>query len=232
MVEAVRGDIRAISYNLREHRAKGEVQALAENHTIDMLCLQECDSTDMPSAIGGLRLAAQTDRNRLGLAVYYRESRFTLIETEIFALRKSMHDRVLAPAHERLLAARLADTTGGGEIVVGDFHAAPLSATNALRRHQISSALELMRGLSSTAPLLMVGDYNYPWFQRGLKRQMALSGYDFSRSDSPTYRTKRFRGHFDFAMSVDLRIERVETLPQGLSDHLPIMITAAYGAER
>ena len=36
------------------------------------------------------------------------------------------------------------------------------------------------------------------------------------------------RGHFDFATSMGLKIERVETLKQGMSDHMPILVTADY----
>ena len=39
-----------------------------------------------------------------------------------------------------------------------------------------------------------------------------------------------FRGHFDFATSRGLEIDKVETLPRGASDHLPILVLADYRA--
>ena len=69
---------------------------------LDVLCLQECDTLALPAELDNLHLADSTKRNRLGLAVYYRRDRFTAVSTKAFALKKSLHDRILAPAHERL----------------------------------------------------------------------------------------------------------------------------------
>ena len=53
---------------------------------------------------------------------------------------------------------------------------------------------------------------------------MREHGYELNLSDSRTYtRYRFFRGHYDFATSVGFTIDRVRTLPQGLSDHLPIL---------
>ena len=38
--------MRVISYNLRKHKASGELLALARNHDIDALCLQEVDNDE------------------------------------------------------------------------------------------------------------------------------------------------------------------------------------------
>ncbi len=53
-----RCSMRVISYNLRKHKASGELLALARNHDIDALCLQEVDSGGSarhpgPAAPGG-----------------------------------------------------------------------------------------------------------------------------------------------------------------------------------
>jgi len=222
--------LRVLSYNLHEHRANRELAALAEQHELDALCLQECDTRDMPERIAHLERASMTDRNRLGLAVYYRADRFSLEDTRAFALRKSLHDRVMSPTHERLLAVRLKDHSREGDVVVGSFHAAPLTAGNAMRRSQVEGALGAMGALAPGSPRLMVGDYNYPVFQRGFARYMLESGFVFSRSDSPTYmRGRWFKGHFDFATSNSMTVDRVSTLPKGASDHLPILIEARYG---
>jgi endonuclease/exonuclease/phosphatase (EEP) superfamily protein YafD len=61
---------------------------------------------------------------------------------------------------------------------------------------------------------------------------MKNSGYELSLSDRRTYtRYKVFKGHFDFATSLGLDIENVETLPRGASDHLPILVSAEYGQD-
>jgi hypothetical protein len=196
-----------------------------------VLCLQECDTEDLPVNVGNLHLADSTKRNRLGLAVYYREDRFTAVATKTFSLKKSLHDRLLAPAHERLIGTRLVDRETNLEAVVASFHAAPLTALNSLRRNQINAAHAELWSLGDGLPILMVGDYNYPFFTEKLGTHVRESGYDLTLSDQRTYtRYKFFRGHFDFATSVGLDITSVETLPSGESDHMPILVTAEYGS--
>ncbi len=219
--------MRLISYNLRKHRAATELAGLVERHSADVLCLQECDTTDIPDTISGLRLADATQRNRLGLAVYYRENTYRALEVRSLALKKSLHDRVLKPAEERLLGVRLHDIDHGTDLIVASFHAAPLTALNSLRRHQIKAALAELQDLGTGIPIIMVGDYNYPVFKENLGQKVREQGYELSLSDARTYtRYRFFRGHYDFATSVGFEIDKVRTLPQGLSDHLPILVTA------
>jgi endonuclease/exonuclease/phosphatase family metal-dependent hydrolase len=220
-------ELNIVSYNLRKHHASGELRDLSRLYDVDVMCLQECDTEDIPERIDHLVLADSTKTNRLGLAVYYREDRFELHATRVFALRKSMHDRVMAPAHERLLAAKLFDKEIGKEILIGSFHAAPLTASNSLRRKQIAAAHSALRVMGPGLPTVMVGDYNYPWFRANLSERMEESGYLLSFSDKPTYaRYKYFKGHFDFVTSAHTRIDSIDTLPQGESDHLPILVVA------
>lgn len=219
--------MKVISYNLRKHRAAGELAGLIGQHHPDVVCLQEADTSDIPEEIGGLRLADATSRNRLGLAVYYRENTFRLIEARSLSLKKSLHDRVLKPAEERMLGVRLHDIDHNRELIVASFHAAPLTALNSLRRHQIGAALSELSALGADLPILMVGDYNYPVFKENLGQKVRAQGYELTLSDMRTYtRYKFFRGHYDFATSVSFSIETVRTLPQGQSDHLPILVVA------
>ncbi|QPZ37077.1 endonuclease/exonuclease/phosphatase family protein [Paramicrobacterium chengjingii] len=222
--------MKVISYNLRKNRAMSELVALIERYEPDAVCLQEADTIDLPDDIGNLRLADSTQRNRLGLAIYYRDDRYEAVDTQAFALKKSMHDRVLRPAHERLLGSRLTDREEGRDVIVASFHAAPLTALNSLRRNQIRSAHEELHRMGPGIPTLMVGDYNYPVFKNGLTQRVRNRGYDLTLSDARTYtRYKFFRGHFDFATSIGLDIGNVATLPRGLSDHMPILINSSYG---
>ncbi|GAA1944227.1 endonuclease/exonuclease/phosphatase family protein [Microbacterium deminutum] len=219
--------MKVISYNLRKHRAATELAGLAERHAPDILCLQECDTNDLPESFAGLRLAEATQGNRLGLALYYRESTYHALQVRAIALKKSLHDRVLKPAHERMLGALLHDIDANRDLIVASFHAAPLTALNSLRRHQIRSALHELEQLGPGLPALMVGDYNYPVFKEHLSQKVRDQGYELTLSDARTYtRYRFFRGHYDLATSVGFDIARVTTLPQGRSDHLPIMIDA------
>ena len=101
--------MKVVSYNLRKHRAINELAALDERYSPDLICLQECDTTDLPQRIGHLELATSTSGNRLGLAVYYRPDRYEFRVVRSFALKKSLHDHLLRPAHERLIGVRLLD---------------------------------------------------------------------------------------------------------------------------
>ncbi|WP_394278703.1 endonuclease/exonuclease/phosphatase family protein [Microbacterium sp.] len=219
--------ITVVSYNLRKHAAAGELAELVQRHDVDVLCLQEVDTADMPDRIGGLVLADATRQNRLGLAIYYRENGFKAGASRSFSLKKSLHDRVLKPADERMLGLHLTDIDHGTEFIVASFHAAPLTALNALRRHQITAALNELATLGKGDPILMVGDYNYPVFKENLGQVVRESGYELRLSDARTYtRYKFFRGHYDFATSRGFEVGQVTTLPQGASDHLPILVTA------
>lgn len=221
--------IRVISYNLRKHRAVGELAELARTPNLDALCLQEASADQLPAEIGDLHLADTTKRNRLGLAVYYRRDRYEQLASASFELKKSLHDLVFSPTPERLVGVHLRDRESDDTLVLASFHAAPLTALNSLRRTQIKAAHELLQGLGGGAPILMVGDYNYPLFKHKLTERVRKSGYDLSLSDRRTYTAYRFfRGHFDFATSQGLSIESVETLARGASDHIPILVTASY----
>ncbi|MGO1410599.1 endonuclease/exonuclease/phosphatase family protein [Microbacterium sp.] len=221
--------MKVLSYNLRKHAAVGELARLVERNEPDVLCLQEADVSDLPDRVQGLRQAAATDKNRLGLAVYYRENTYRLVDSVSLGLKKSLHDIVLRPAHERLLGVQLHDIDAGREVTMASFHAAPLTALNSLRRSQITSALQALEQLGPGTPTLMVGDYNYPIFKERLGDRVREHGYDLTLSDSRTYtRYRYFRGHYDFVTSRQLSIGDVQTLPQGSSDHLPILVEADY----
>ncbi|GAB3630696.1 hypothetical protein GCM10027421_00490 [Microbacterium shaanxiense] len=220
--------MKVISYNLRKHRAATELAELIADHEPDILCLQECDVEALPDEIAGLALADATQGNRLGLALYYRMNTFRLLAMRTFGLKKSLHDRVLKPAHERVLGVHLQDIDNGRELIVASFHAAPLTALNSLRRNQIRAALTELESMAHGAPVLMVGDYNYPVFKENLGQTIRDHGYTLTLSDERTYtRYRVFKGHYDFATSDGFTIDRIQTLPQRSSDHRPILITAA-----
>ncbi|UWF77874.1 MULTISPECIES: endonuclease/exonuclease/phosphatase family protein [Microbacterium] len=219
--------MRVISYNLRKHRAASELAQLVAAQAPDILCLQECDTTALPDAVDGLTLVRATAGNRLGLAMYARANTFRIDDVRTIGLKKSLHDRMLKPAHERVLGARMHEIDSGRGLIVASFHAAPLTALNSLRRNQIRAALNELEAMGPGLPVLMVGDYNYPVFKENLGQTVREHGYALTLSDDHTYtRYRVFRGHYDFATSVGFHIDSIRTLPQGTSDHRPILVTA------
>lgn len=221
--------LEVISYNLRKNRALCELDALVAEHTPDVLCLQECDVDQLPKRFGELELVEATRGNRLGLSVFASRERFEIVSTDTFPLKKSLHDRIAAPANERLVATRLHDLARDRELLVASFHGAPLTARNALRRKQIATSYDLLASLGPNLPTLMIGDYNYPFFQRHLDRRITARGYSLSASEEGTYqRYKIFRGHYDLATTSGFDVAALTSLPQGTSDHRPILLQASY----
>lgn len=216
-----------ISYNLKYHRASAEMAGLVKGYAADVLCIQECYSEQLPDQVGNLILAEKTRFNRLGLAIYYNSERFSLRQTSSHPLKKSVYDRFFSPAEERLLVTKLHDSLTNQEILVGSFHATHIIASNYVRRHQIKTAHDTLSNLSDNSPAIMVGDYNYPLFKKGLKVFIERDGYELTLSDKPTYYlTKLIGTRLDLTTSINTQIERVKTLPKGLSDHAPILVQA------
>jgi endonuclease/exonuclease/phosphatase family metal-dependent hydrolase len=223
--------MRVLSYNLRHHRAAGEIESLVAAHAVDVMCLQEAYVSELPRHAAGLERAATTSTGLLGLAVYVDASRYAVVASRAFRLKRGIHDVAFLPGTERLLAVRLVDRRTGERTTVASFHAAPLTATNLLRRHQVAAAHMLLDDFGAGEPVLMVGDFNYPLFRAGLQRHAARDGYTVTRSDRPTYRhVGPLSTHFDLLSSRDVGIDSVRTLPAGASDHRPILVTVAPGA--
>lgn len=229
--ETVQTDLRIGSYNLWKNNASHELEDLVSAHALDVLCLQEADSAKLPEAIGPLHRSAVTERNRLGLAIYHRADEFSVTDSSTFTLPKSFHDHLMSPGEDRLLAVKLHDTRDDSELVIASFHAAPLTTVNSARRRQIKLAHGFLAGWAPELPMIMVGDYNYPWFRQGLARRMVSTGHEITFSDSHTYRRYRYiRGHFDFVTSLKVTIDSVASLPKGASDHMPILVRASVTA--
>ncbi|OJX63393.1 MAG: hypothetical protein BGO95_00580 [Micrococcales bacterium 73-13] len=220
---------RVMSYNLLHSRAVGELAGLVANEPeLDALCVQEVHAHALPERIGHLTLAEHTRRNELAIAIYYRRERFECVAAKSFSLKRSVHDMMFDErTPERLVGAWLRERDTGLELVLGSIHASPLTSRNALRRKQISAAHELLSSLAADAPVLLVGDFNYPLFHNRLGERLGREGYDLVLSDKRTYQAlKLVRGHFDFVTGRDIDIVAVETQRRGRSDHHPILVTA------
>ncbi len=220
-------DLKIISYNLKHHKASLELGELAERYDADILCVQECYAELLAAQVSDrMVLADKTLLGRLNLAIYYRKDRFQLAKTESHQLKTSVYEQIMLYQTERLLVTSFYDRETGQELSIGSFHATQLVASNYLRRLQIQHAHAKLSQLCGGGPAIMVGDYNYPLFRKRLREFVEDTGYQISISDRPTYQGKVFRGHFDLATSLNAQIDRVLTLPRGLSDHAPILVTA------
>lgn len=220
--------MKLISYNIEKHRAAEELSELLRSTGASTLCIQEARVTELPPRLQGLSLIASTPQNRLGLAIYADLERYIVLDSFMESFQKTLHDRIAAPAHHRLLGVVLSDLETGQLSVLASFHASPLTSLNSHRRMQIDQSLAAIERMAPGAPFIMAGDYNYPLFRQDLSRSLLAQGYDLTFSDAGTYSKSVFRGHFDFITSRGYAIDSVRTLPQGASDHLPILIHSSF----
>jgi endonuclease/exonuclease/phosphatase family metal-dependent hydrolase len=201
-------------------------------HAPDVLCLQEALAPSLPAQIGGLRLAATTPRNRLGVAVYVRSSRFEIVTAQPFRLTISRHDRLVGGTDHRLAAARVKDRIAGRQLVLGSFHASPFTDSNALRRRQVDDAYAALKAMGPGLPSVMAGDYNHPILLFMLRRHLKRQGVALARTASSTFHREGnlMRGKFDLATVSELAVTSAIALPQAASDHTPVLFTMDYCA--
>jgi endonuclease/exonuclease/phosphatase family metal-dependent hydrolase len=212
-----------ISYNLKYNKALAEVTRLANTYEPDILCLQECFAKELEKKASYLRLATKTSTGKLGLAIYYRSKRFKVKEKVAKPITQSVIERARKAERPRLLITWLHDKLSDQDIVIGNFHATEVSASNHLRRRQIKEAMDSLIEVSGTAPKILIGDFNYPFFRKGLHKLLSEYNYVVGSSAALTFKSFYYKGELDFAAGVDLEDIKVASLPFGLSDHAPIM---------
>jgi len=218
--------INLLSYNLNFHVAYPELAKLVQTHTADLICLQECYSEDLTDTIGKLTLAAKTTTGKLGLAIYCDTSRFLVIDSTSIPICPSTYERLYIQDRERLLIVELFDRVNQQPLFVASFHATHFVAPNSLRRKQLTSALEVLNSLSHEHPVVLAGDFNYPFFHSKLKRTAQKFNYTLRTTSEPTFYGRKFKGRFDMAATAHMD-SSVKTLPFGLSDHAPILMRLA-----
>jgi endonuclease/exonuclease/phosphatase family metal-dependent hydrolase len=217
-----------ISYNLKYNKALPEVTRLANTYEPDILCLQECFSKELDKKTSYLKLSGKTSTGKLGLAVYYRSKRFKVKEKIAKPIKQSVIERARKAERPRLLITWLHDKQSDQDIVIGNFHATEVSASNHLRRQQIKEAIESLLEISENAPAILIGDFNYPFFRKGMHKLLSEYNYTVGSSVGLTFKSFYYKGELDFAAGVNLKNITVESLPFGLSDHAPIMANVEF----
>lgn len=219
-----------LSYNLRFHMAYEEAFTLAEKSRADVICLQECYTDLLEKRVGNYELAGKT-RGPLGLAIYYRTSRLIIQLTKSHTLTHSFYERITGEKGERLLMAKFEDSITKRPVFIASFHATHLVASNSHRRKQLKEVfdfLEQHNPAAHRAPVIVAGDYNYPWFHARLRNLVEAHNYTLHVSKGPTLKNSVLEGRFDLISArhvgdIDLRV-----LDRGISDHMAICATVQY----
>ena len=229
---AARHSIRILSYNLWHGRAQHEVASLVETHDPDVVCLQEAQAHALAHHIGGVELVAITPRNRLGLALYARSTRFEVQSASAFPLSTSRHDRLVGGTDHRLVAARVRDRDADREVVLGSFHGTPFTDSNRFRRIQVDDAHHALTELGPGLASLMAGDYNHPILLGMLRRHVKRRGFTLAFTATSTFHRdgNLMRGKFDLATASGLDVVDAVALPSGKSDHRPVLFTLQYSS--
>lgn len=219
-----------ITYNLWEGRAQGELRALVDRRDPDAICVQEARAASLPEWIGGMRRAVATSRNRLGVALYVRDDRLEVEEARTVQLASSRHDRWVGGTDHRLAATRVRDRATGRRLVLGSFHATPFTDSNAARRRQVDEAHDALQMLGPGLPSIMAGDYNHPILLFMLTQHLRRRGFSMARTATSTFHRdgNPMRGKFDVATVSGFEVDEAVTLPQGRSDHLPVLFRMTY----
>ena len=224
------GKLIVLSYNLRFHMAYEEAFKLAGANKVDIICLQECYTDLLEKEIDGYTLAGKT-RGPLGLAIYYRSSRLMLQLAKSSLLTPSLYERFSGESGERLLMAKFDDPKMKRPVFIASFHATHLVASNAHRRRQLKETFDFLEEhnpAAHRAPVIIAGDYNYPWFHGRLKNLVEAHNYTLHVSEESTLKNSVFEGRFDLISARHIKDIDLRVLDRGISDHMAICATVRY----
>lgn len=216
-----------LSYNLHYHTAYREAFSIAEKHGADVLCFQECDSDKLQNEYGNFSLACRTEGEKLGLAIYYQANRLTFIGSQSYHVKQSVYEKISKWNYERFLVAEFYDNNLKKKIIIASLHATHLVASNHLRRNQLENAFDILSKHKNT-PIIIAGDFNYPWFHGGLIKMVNQQGYNLYIPPYFTYNAKKFKGKFDLMSAKEISDISIKVLPQGSSDHLAVYAEVYY----
>ena len=208
-----------------------EAFEIAHKNNFDIVCLQECYRALLPKVEGEFTLAEKTRDSFLDLAIYYRTKRFNLLGTQRTSLQQSFFEKLYKQKNERIVVAKLHDKRQRKTLFVASFHAVHLVASNYLRRIHVREAIEFLNKHNpphENIATVIVGDYNYPWLQNGLKKVVENKNYKLFITKEPTLKNGWFTGRFDLASARHIESIGMTVLPGRKSDHAPIAVTVGY----
>ena len=229
-----------LTYNLHYNKASQELRSVLVENDPDLVFLQELatDEESMKVIMGaGYELADFSNsfvkgKKIFGVATFYKTSLFTVQNTKSFNLQSSVI---------QIITFLLKNRTNPRTVLRTDFlvkktktplctyniHFSPI-ATNSLRIKQLKNTLDDLV-VSAKSPLIIAGDFNYPYGRRKLEE--ILKKYHLEESTNNLFFTSRqtFFKRFAIKLKLDYVFYRNLSLVSNKrvevfhSDHFPIL---------
>lgn len=219
--------LKIASYNIWLGKAYNAAGELAEQEGLDILCLQECKENQLAEELGGLTLAGSARLGQVALAMYYNPAKLRLMDISSHRLPPVMYERGSTKERTRLQIARYSLVSSGQQLTIGNLHLANLTASNRGRRQQLRQALRATNSERADAPALVLGDMNYPFFERGIHEVAVQESFTEVGKETTgrTHTSRLTRGRFDRVLATE-GIEPVshEILPISVSDHAAVIV--------
>jgi endonuclease/exonuclease/phosphatase family metal-dependent hydrolase len=216
---------------------------IIEKFAPDIVCLQEVSlgkKNDYRGLLPGYALGATSDSfyrigKVYGLANFYRQNKFYQIGSQVIPLPKTYYEVILTLITQKgprsvLCSDFVLKDDLTKQLSVYNLHLTHLDATNTARNNQLYETFEQI-GIDPREFVVVLGDFNYPFLKRGLKKIM--NQYNLLEATSNLTYTERIgfmrtNLKLDFILhSPSLQCTSTSRLDEfrGFSDHYPILST-------
>jgi endonuclease/exonuclease/phosphatase family metal-dependent hydrolase len=234
-----------LTYNLLYNTAATYVEEVLVKHSPDIIFFQEIltdeQSLEQITRLG-YRLADFSNSfirgSRIfGVATFYKPSRVSLANSEIFSLPSSLYQFLTYIVNNKryprtVLKNEFIVKENGHKVTTYNIHLTPV-ATNGLRMKQIYNTFSDL-DLSSRDPVLIAGDFNYPYGRRRFESMIADYGLKEATNNVYFTHERRILGLFSIRLKLDYilykNMEVVSNTKIELkhSDHYPILSVFSF----
>lgn len=230
-----------LTYNVCLNKALRDVPDVIRLYSPSVICLQEVTLGRRHSykeLLPGYNLAATTNSfyrfgKTYGQATFYKNDVFYQTGSRSIVLPKTYYELFLTMFTRKgprtALSTDLVFRNTNTPISICNLHLTALMATNRARNKQLYEALEEIE-IEDHEPLIILGDFNYPFRKKGLEKIMSEYGLkEATHNLTYTYgqfmKVMRNRMKFDFVLYRSL-LPRSSRILEDFrhSDHYPVLV--------